>query len=302
MDCFKALCDDLGVPIAEDKTLGPSCTMVFLGLEIDTVKMSIRIPIDKLIEVKEKLEFVLRKKSVMLKDLQSLVGSLNFCARAIPSVRAFNRRFCDALCGLSNPRHHIRVSWGMKEDMRVWLRFLKDFNGTLSFGINKWFTNQELDLFSDSAGNPYLGCAVYFSGHWTYLQWPSPWNNTEIMSDITFLELVPIVLSVWLFKDLLVNKRVMFHTDNKALVSILNKKTSKSKRVMGLIRPFVLHTMLNNMQFKAAHIEGRLNTVSDAISRKQWQRFRTLAPEADAEMTRVPREFLQMLSELKLVG
>ena len=60
--------------------------------------------------------------------------------------------------------------------------------------------------------------------------------------------------------------------------------------------------MLNNMQFKAAHIEGRLNTVSDAISRKQWQRFRTLAPEADAEMTRVPREFLQMLSELKLVG
>lgn len=300
MNSFRELCVDLGVPIAEDKTLGPSCIMVFLGLEIDTIMMVIRIPEDKLSEVKHKLEFVLKKKSIMLKDLQSLVGSLNFCARAIPSVRAFNRRFCDAMCGLINPKHHIRVSCGMKEDIQVWLKFLENFNGTLSFDYTKWLTNQELDLFTDSAGNPNLGCAVYFSGHWSFLQWPSFWNTLDIMTDITFLELVPIVLSVCLFRHLLTNKRVVFHTDNKALVSILNKKSSKSKRVMGLIRPFVLHTMLNNMQFKAVHIEGRFNSISDSISRKQWQRFRELAPDADSEMTPVPGEFLQMISELKL--
>lgn len=58
------------------------------------------------------------------------------------------------------------------------------------------------------------------------------------MADITFLELVPIVLLLFLFKSDLCNKRFLFHTDNKALVSILNKKSSKSRRVMELVRTF----------------------------------------------------------------
>jgi hypothetical protein len=65
------------------------------------------------------------------------------------------------------------------------------------------------------------------------------------MSDITFLELVPIVLSIFLFRHYLANQWIVFHTDNKALVSILNKKSSKSRRVMQLVRPFVLQTMIH---------------------------------------------------------
>lgn len=90
------------------------------------------------------------------------------------------------------------------------------------------------------------------------------------MADITFLELVPIVLTIFLFERDLCNKCLLFHMNNKALVSILNKKSSKSRRVMELGRPFVLHTMLYNMQFKAVHIEGRINSIADSISRKQW--------------------------------
>jgi hypothetical protein len=65
------------------------------------------------------------------------------------------------------------------------------------------------------------------------------------MSDITFLELVPIVLSIFLFRHYLANQWIVFHTDNKALVSILNKKSPKSRRVMPLVRPFVLQTMIH---------------------------------------------------------
>jgi hypothetical protein len=83
------------------------------------------------------------------------------------------------------------------------------------------------------------------------------WHKPDIMAYITFLELVPIVLFIFLFKQDLSNKQILFHTDNKALVCILNKKSSKSRRGMGLIRPLVLYTMLYNMQFKAIHIEGR---------------------------------------------
>ncbi|VDI83287.1 Hypothetical predicted protein [Mytilus galloprovincialis] len=203
--------------------------------------MVIRIPQDKLTEVKGKLELTIKKRKITLRDLQSLVGSLNFCAKAIPSVRAFNKRFCDAMCGIQRPNHFIRVTL-------------------------------------DTAGNPDLGCGVYFAGRWAYFQWPSSWENPDDMADITFLELVPIVLSILLFKEDLHNKRIIFQTDNTAIVSILNKKSSKSRRLMELVRPFVLHTMLFNMQFKAVHIEGRSNFIADAISRKQWHKFRMVAP------------------------
>ena len=93
MNTFDNMCLELGVPVAAEKTVGPSPALIFLGLEIDTVKMSIRIPQDKLGMLRDKLIYLLSRKKVTLKDLQSLTGVLNFCSRAIPAGRAFSRRF-----------------------------------------------------------------------------------------------------------------------------------------------------------------------------------------------------------------
>ena len=131
--------------------------MTFLGFEIDTIERVIRIPKDKLLVVREKLEFTLNKKKTTLRELQSLVGSLNFCAKAIPSVRSFNRRFCDAMCGIQIPSHFIRVSLGRKEDIWTLLTFLENFNGTCAFVDSDWLSSYQIDLYSDSAGYPDLG-------------------------------------------------------------------------------------------------------------------------------------------------
>jgi len=53
MDRFRIICEDLGVSLAEDKTIGPLSILTFLGLEIDTLEMVIRLPQCKLSEVKE---------------------------------------------------------------------------------------------------------------------------------------------------------------------------------------------------------------------------------------------------------
>lgn len=94
--------------------------------------------------------------------------------------------------------------------------------------------------------------------------------------------------------------KLLFHTDNKALVEILNKKSSKSKQVMQLVRPLILVAMLNNIHFKAFHIEGYKNSIADSISRKQWEKFWTLVPEADVNPLTIPEDFLEIVSEMKL--
>ncbi|CAC5362931.1 unnamed protein product [Mytilus coruscus] len=204
------------------------------------------------------------------------------------------------MCGIQRPNHFIRVTLRMKEAIETCLTFLDNFNGTLAIGESEWLSNCEIHLFTDSAGNPDLGCGVYFSGRWAYFQWPSSWENTNLMADITFLELVPIVLSILLFSVL---KRICITSEYFFIQIIrhLNKKSSKSRRVMELVRPFVLHTMLFNIQFKAVHIEGRSNFIADAISRKQWHRFRMVAPQAETEETPILETFVQLISDLKFI-
>lgn len=88
------------------------------------------------------------------------------------------------------------------------------------------------------------------------------------MRELTFLVLVPVVMAVFMFKKGLQDKQIIFHTDNEALVSVLNNRTSKSKNAMQLVRPLVLETMLFNIQWKSLHIRGRNNCITDAISRR----------------------------------
>ena len=64
------VCDELGVPIAENKTVGPLKIITFLGFIIDTVLMMVRISEEKLKKLRNLLQPLLYKKKVSLKDLR----------------------------------------------------------------------------------------------------------------------------------------------------------------------------------------------------------------------------------------
>jgi hypothetical protein len=101
---------ELNVPLAEDKTVGPVKLIVYLGLELDTVYMVVRIPQSKLNEVKAKILHLLSESKTTLKAMLSLIGSLHFFCRAIIVGRPFIRRFINTTFGLSKPHHHIRIN------------------------------------------------------------------------------------------------------------------------------------------------------------------------------------------------
>ena len=226
MEVFSEICLELGVPLATNKTEGPQSVLVFLGLEIDTIEMKVRIPKDKLDSLKEKLLYLLGRKKATLKELQSLAGSLSFCCRAIPVARAFIRRFYDAMCGIRKRDHFIRITMQMKEDIEMWLLFLDLFNGCALIPVLSWISSVDMHLFTDSAGGQF-GCASYLEPHWCFYKWPIEWMDSALITDITFLELVPIVLAFLLWEKCFQNKKLILHTDNLALVSILNKKNPR---------------------------------------------------------------------------
>ena len=74
------------------------------------------------------------------------------------------------------------------------------------------------------------------------------------------------------------NQRILFYTDNAALVDIINKTTSRDPTIMILVRQLVLSCLKFNIFFRAEHVPGVQNTLADAFSRLQVSKFKELAP------------------------
>ena len=73
----------LGVPIAVDKLVLPTTHITFLGIEIDSVDHYIRLPSDKLMELKTLLAYWIDKKKSSKCELLSLIGKLSFAAKVV---------------------------------------------------------------------------------------------------------------------------------------------------------------------------------------------------------------------------
>jgi hypothetical protein len=54
------------------------------------------------------------------------------------------------------------------------------------------------------------------------------------------------------------------------VVAIINKKSSKSNRVMTLVRNLVLLSLQYNIMLKAEHIPSKINSIADALSRSEF--------------------------------
>ena len=282
--------ETLGVPIAQEKVEGPVTCLKFLGLEVDTVDMQVRIPQDKLKDLRDTIAWVISRadKKITLKELQSLIGKLNFACRAIIPGRAFCRRLIDATIGVKKSFHKIRVSRNMVKDLLTWQSFINNHNGD-SMMLDE---NREiLDLYTDASGSK--GFGAYFEGHWTMGVWPE--KIKAIKTDIMYKELFPIVLSLLLWGQKFRNSRIVFHCDNESVVAIINKQSTPHKLSMGLVRVLVYFCLKNNIVFKARHIPGKVNDIADALSRLQLNRFRRLVPQADKDMTIIPTEILNQL-------
>ncbi len=98
----------------------------------------------------------------------------------------------------------------------------------------------------------------------------------------------PIVLAMetWGFK--LRNHKILFMCDNQAVVYIVNMSSSKDPNIMKLVRRLVLTTLQHNIYFRAKHIPGVSNVISDKLSRFKLQEAFDLAHWLNRTQSQVP--------------
>lgn len=261
LDALLDLLAELGVPVATGKTTEPATKVVFLGIELDTNKFFARLPEDKLLEYRSLLRYHTKQDKIKKRELDTLIGKLGFATNVVPA-RPFLRRLIDLASSTTIPYYYIRLTKSAKEDMKVWLEFLDQYNGITFFRHNKVVCSNEINMLSDASK---LGFGASFGNKWIQAEWPSVWKKLHI----TILEMYPIYVLVTLYAPLITNSNILFHCDNEAVVTIINKQSSKDKKVMAILRPLVLTLMKFNIQLRTQHIPGISNILCDRISRFQ---------------------------------
>ena len=201
---FLHFCKDIGVPMASDKTESPSQVLTFAGIELDCLNLEARLPMEKVDKILGVIRSHIPRKRVKLKEIQSLIGLLNFACSVITPGRVFIRRLINLTVGVRRAHHSIRVTMETKRDLRLWETFLASFNGKSFFLDEAWLTSVNLKVYTDAAQS--RGYGIIFGKHWAYGTWPDAWKT----HNICFLEFFPIVVALSTWCRELRNKRVLF--------------------------------------------------------------------------------------------
>ena len=87
---------ELGFHINYNKLEGPCQRLVFLGIVLDSVSMTLSIPQRKMDEVKEYLQSFYASRKVTKRNIQQLAGKLNWISQCIWGGRFYMRRLIDS--------------------------------------------------------------------------------------------------------------------------------------------------------------------------------------------------------------
>ena len=157
LDTFLTVCDRLGVPIAWDKLVGPTTVLTFLGIEIDTQSMQLRLPEAKLRELRELTTLWKDKRSCKRKELESLVGKLQFACAVVKPGRTFLRHLFELLSVTRKDHHYIALRGAAKSDIIWWDTFLELWNGVslIPAGVPMHTSHH---VFMDASGG--TGCGA----------------------------------------------------------------------------------------------------------------------------------------------
>jgi hypothetical protein len=276
--------EHLGVPVAEHKTEGPSTCVCFLGILIDTRNLELRLPPEKIERLRVLLQQWKSKKACKRKELESFLGHLSHAATVVRPGRTFLRQLFNLLHQAKEPHHYIRLTAAAKADITWWGCFLQMWSGTSFFPLPE----PSYHVYSDAAGS--FGCGAFVQRlGWFQIQWPGDWRELDIAAK----ELVPVVVAAALWGPAWSGMHIQFHSDNMAMVAVLNTRTAKTPLLMHLLRCFSFYCAQYGIHFTASHIPGAANTTADALSRNNLTLFASLIPQTPRSI--IPPALLELL-------
>lgn len=209
----------MGFAIAWAKVDGPAQSIVFLGVELNTVLFSVGLPEDKIKDFSQLLLKFKNMKRASLKQLQTLAGKLNWASQVIKCGRSYLRRVLDVMAPLQRNNHKARLSDPFRQDIEWWLSVLQVFPGKLL--LHKPVVHViNIDACTEGGG-------FIWGQDWGYVHWKL--DEPRVTNwHINCKETLSAVFAARRWAPFWKDSIVIFVTDNQSARSWIEKGTVKN--------------------------------------------------------------------------
>jgi len=294
---FARLCEEVGLSIKESKK-EEGTTVSFAGIELDTQEMAIRLPTKKLLKAQTIVHSAREKASVSLLELQRTTGYLTFASTMVPLGGTFLRHLYNMQLyfppGSGQQRH--RISSEAQKDLAWWAEVLSD-NPQRSIALQR---REIIRTWSDAASTKGLG-AYYTCLSLPYPQahsvlsiaLPNSTIHTREHINTEEMRAVEQILLYW--GKSWKGKRVVMHTDNRAVSNRLPNETIRSAS-MTVLRRCLLPATEYDLELQPIWISTNENALADALSRFDHYRVTNQAPQLLPEVCSLPNHRLRTYS------
>ena len=263
------------------KTHGPRQSVTFVGVLFDSVSFTASLDAAKLAKAVALLHAFEGRRRASVKEVQSLLGYLNWICRVVYGGRTFLHRMLLALRGATSALQ-VNLDSGFHDDVSWWLKWLPSFNGKrVIIDPQAWprasfFTDADLNtgigIFFQGryAGHTFADCAARFPAHAVM--------RPGEADPIHLKELYAVVIAIEFFGTSMRDTHVLLRTDNSVVEAAINRGACDvaDPRMMGFIRTIFWMSVRLNFRLVASYVSTFDNGLADALSRQQWDRFHTL--------------------------
>lgn len=260
--CFGEILKKCVFEESAEKAFPPSEIMSFLGILFNTLTMTIEITTERLQEIRKLIQLWLNKDSASLKQVQSLLGKLNFIAACVKPSRIFVARLLNwlrSIYGSSNFLH--TIPHYVKKDLIWWNNFLPLYNGISMMEYENW-SKPDAIFSSDSC---LTGCGGFWNGFYFHTQFPA--EILEKHFHISVLEMLAVIIALKLWGARFKGLRIVIYCDNKSVCDIISSGKSRSEPLQDCLREICYLASIHQFEIKAQHLTSEQNRISDLLSR-----------------------------------
>ena len=265
--------EELGLAESVDKARAPNTEMVYLGVQFNTVTMTMSVPPDKLAELKEEIERWYKKTTTAKKPLQSLLGKLFWVSRVVKHSRTFMSRLLKQLREIPiNPANcKVKLSEDCRKDLLWWRTFLKVYNGVTMIENEdaiQLSLPQLIDTpFTVCVGDATLtgGGAWHGSSYWSR-QFPHQLKDPQIPVHVK--EFLVVTASAKLWGSSWAGKVIQIFCDNDPVSDVISGERPSDPKMMSLLREFKYLVCTFKFYPVLRKISSGDNIIADHISRR----------------------------------
>ena len=261
-DCLGYILDTIGIRESRSKACPPALIVIFLGILFNTLTMTMSITSERLEEIKQLLKTWNNKKRARLKEVQSLLGKLNFAASTVRAGRVFISRIINEINKYPEDGSLRKISKEFRKDIRWWELFMEDFDGISIIPPEK-FIAPNVIFNTDSC---LKGCGGWANDRAFHTAFPD-WLTRKEDVHINELELTAVVIAVKKWHRRMANRNILAYCDNQVTCDIVNRGAARNKYSQACLRELCFLLAKNNSVIKLIFVPGVSNEISDCLSR-----------------------------------